>query len=59
VLRAVNLGDDADTTGAIYGQLAGAFTASKGSHRTGSSGWQCAKFIGETADALFVFFDGR
>jgi len=24
-LRAVNLGDDADTTGAIYGQLAGAF----------------------------------
>lgn len=25
VLRAVNLGDDADTTGAIYGQLAGAF----------------------------------
>ncbi len=25
VLRAVNLGNDADTTGAIYGQLAGAF----------------------------------
>ncbi|ALG69196.1 ADP-ribosylglycohydrolase family protein [Beggiatoa leptomitoformis] len=25
VLKAVNLGDDADTTGAIYGQLAGAF----------------------------------
>ncbi|MCY4110117.1 MAG: ADP-ribosylglycohydrolase family protein, partial [Chloroflexi bacterium] len=24
-LMAVNLGDDADTTGAIYGQLAGAF----------------------------------
>ncbi len=24
-LAAVNLGDDADTTGAIYGQLAGAF----------------------------------
>jgi ADP-ribosyl-[dinitrogen reductase] hydrolase len=24
-LNAVNLGDDADTTGAIYGQLAGAF----------------------------------
>ncbi len=24
-LRAVNLGDDADTTGAVYGQLAGAF----------------------------------
>ena len=25
VLRAVNLGDDADTTGAISGQLAGAY----------------------------------
>ena len=24
-LRAVNLGDDADTTGAIYGQIAGAY----------------------------------
>ena len=24
-LMAVNLGDDADTTGAVYGQLAGAF----------------------------------
>jgi ADP-ribosylglycohydrolase len=24
VLRAVNLGDDADTTGAVFGQLAGA-----------------------------------
>ncbi|MBX3023782.1 ADP-ribosylglycohydrolase family protein [bacterium] len=29
-LRAVNLGDDADTTGAIYGQLAGAFYARSG-----------------------------
>ena len=25
VLRVVNLGDDADTTGAIYGQIAGAY----------------------------------
>jgi ADP-ribosylglycohydrolase len=24
-LKAVNLGDDADTTGAVYGQLAGAY----------------------------------
>ena len=24
-LRAVNLGEDADTTGAVYGQLAGAY----------------------------------
>jgi ADP-ribosylglycohydrolase len=29
-LRAVNLGDDADTTGAVYGQLAGAFYGEEG-----------------------------
>ncbi|MBX9569639.1 MAG: ADP-ribosylglycohydrolase family protein [Candidatus Obscuribacterales bacterium] len=29
-VRAVNLGDDADTTGAIYGQLAGAFYGKSG-----------------------------
>lgn len=29
-LLAVNLGDDADTTGAVYGQLAGAYYGSKG-----------------------------
>ena len=29
-LLAVNLGDDADTTGAIYGQLAGAFYGESG-----------------------------
>ena len=29
-LLAVNLGDDADTTGAVYGQLAGAFYGEPG-----------------------------
>ena len=29
-LKAVNLGDDADTTGAIYGQIAGAYYGAKG-----------------------------
>jgi ADP-ribosyl-[dinitrogen reductase] hydrolase len=29
-LLAVNLGDDADTTGAVYGQLAGAYYGEKG-----------------------------
>jgi len=29
-LRVVNLGDDADTTGAVYGQLAGAFYGESG-----------------------------
>jgi ADP-ribosylglycohydrolase len=30
VLMAVNLGDDADTTGAVYGQLAGAYYGEQG-----------------------------
>ena len=41
VLRAVNLGDDADTTGAICGQLAGAFWGESripASLRTGLAG---------------------
>ncbi len=29
-LLAVNLGDDADTTGAVYGQLAGAYCGASG-----------------------------
>jgi ADP-ribosylglycohydrolase len=29
-LLAVNLGDDADTTGAVYGQLAGAYYGAQG-----------------------------
>lgn len=29
-LKAVNLGDDADTTGAVFGQIAGAFYGEKG-----------------------------
>ncbi|OPY30367.1 MAG: ADP-ribosylglycohydrolase [Methanobacterium sp. PtaU1.Bin242] len=29
-LKAVNLGDDADTTGAVYGQVAGAFYGEDG-----------------------------
>jgi ADP-ribosylglycohydrolase len=32
-LLAVNLGDDADTTGAVYGQLAGAFYGEDGNPR--------------------------
>jgi ADP-ribosylglycohydrolase len=33
-LEAVNLGDDADTTGAVYGQIAGAFYGAEGIPRT-------------------------
>ena len=40
-LLAVNLGDDADTTGAVYGQIAGAFYGEEGipeaGKRTGPS----------------------
>ena len=39
VLRAVNLGDDADTTGAICGQLAGAFWGESGIPESLRSGW--------------------
>jgi len=52
-LRAVNLGNDADTTGAIYGQLAGAFYGESEI----PPGWieklAMREFICEIADALF------
>ncbi len=41
VVRAMNLGDDADTTGAVCGQLAGAFFGESGipeEWRTGLAG---------------------
>ena len=54
VLLAVNLGDDADTTGAIYGQLAGAFY---GVHAIPES-WQAKltqrKLIESFADKLLL-----
>lgn len=51
-LAAVNLGEDADTTGAIYGQLAGAYYGVEAI----PSGWRaklaCADLIGDLADGL-------
>jgi ADP-ribosylglycohydrolase len=38
-LLAVNLGDDADTTGAVYGQLAGAYYGEPASPLSGASAW--------------------
>ena len=38
VLKAVNLGDDADTTGAVCGQLAGAYWGESGIPRSLKSG---------------------
>jgi ADP-ribosyl-[dinitrogen reductase] hydrolase len=54
-LRAVNLGDDAGTTGAIYGQLAGAFYG-----RSGIPGRWRVKLalqdrIEQFADQLYAF----
>ena len=37
-LRVVNLGDDADTTGAVYGQIAGAYTEPMQYPRSGGNG---------------------
>ena len=55
VLKAVNLGDDADTTGAIYGQLAGAYYG----HEAIPGHWRqrvaMAERILELADALLGF----
>ena len=42
-LRVVNLGDDADTTGAVYGQLRGHTTELKQSPLSGGNGWRCGR----------------
>jgi ADP-ribosyl-[dinitrogen reductase] hydrolase len=57
-LRAVNLGDDADTTGAIYGQLAGAFYGVNAVPEDWVGRLTMRDFIRETADALFDFSTG-
>jgi ADP-ribosyl-[dinitrogen reductase] hydrolase len=54
-LRAVNLGNDADTTGAIYGQLAGAFYSVEGIPKDWLERLAMRELIGESADALFDF----
>jgi ADP-ribosyl-[dinitrogen reductase] hydrolase len=54
-LLAVNLGNDADTTGAIYGQLAGAFYGVNAIPKDWIERVTMREFIGERADALFDF----
>ncbi|BDS06834.1 ADP-ribosylglycohydrolase [Oceaniferula spumae] len=53
-LKAVNLGDDADTTGAVYGQIAGAFYGKKGipKHWLKKLAWR--KKITRLADRLYL-----
>jgi ADP-ribosyl-[dinitrogen reductase] hydrolase len=52
-LRAVNLGNDADTTGAIYGQLAGAFYGVNAIPEDWIQRLAMRDFIAEKAEALF------
>src|SRR5580700_3330812 len=53
-LLAVNLGDDADTTGAIYGQIAGAFYGPEGIPPEWRVKLTMRDFIQEKADQLFA-----
>ena len=53
-LAAVNLGDDADTTGAIYGQLAGAYYGINAIPDSWRSKLVMSSRIIELADGLFV-----
>jgi ADP-ribosyl-[dinitrogen reductase] hydrolase len=52
-LRAVNLGNDADTTGAIYGQLAGAFYGVNAIPGDWVKRLIMRDFVSQSADALF------
>jgi len=52
-LAAVNLGDDADTTGAIYGQLAGAFYGEAGIPEEWRARLAFRELIESMADRLF------
>jgi ADP-ribosyl-[dinitrogen reductase] hydrolase len=57
-LLAVNLGDDADTTGAIYGQLAGAYYGESGIPGAWRARLIAVNQLIEMADTLFVLADG-
>ncbi len=52
-LLAVNLGDDADTTGAVYGQLAGAFYGASGIPQQWRTRLAHSSLIVSLADQLF------
>jgi ADP-ribosyl-[dinitrogen reductase] hydrolase len=54
ILRAVNLGDDADTTAAICGQLAGAYYGVEAIPRTWRKVLAMTDYIDQTARRLFA-----
>lgn len=53
-LAAVNLGDDADTTGAIYGQIAGAYYGARGIPEAWREKLALRSTIERLADGLFL-----
>jgi ADP-ribosyl-[dinitrogen reductase] hydrolase len=53
-LLAVNLGDDADTTGAVYGQLAGAYYGEQAIPREWCKRLAMVDLIGSLAERLFA-----
>ena len=53
VLRAVNLGDDADTTGAVCGQLAGAYWGESGIPREWLEGLAGRDMIDRALEGLW------
>ena len=57
-LKAVNLGDDADTTGAVYGQIAGAYYGEAGIPMEWRSRLALKQTIKQLADRLFGFASG-
>ena len=56
---AVNLGDDADTTAAVFGQLAGAFYGERGIPSTWRAKITLGEEIGELADRLLEAATGQ
>ena len=52
-LLAVNLGEDADTTGAVYGQLAGAFYGEDAIPASWRAKLSCLRLIEDLAEKLF------
>jgi ADP-ribosylglycohydrolase len=52
-LLAVNLGDDSDTVGAVYGQLAGAYYGIEGIPAKWLEGLSCVELIESAAERLF------
>jgi len=55
----VNLGNDADTTGAVYGQLAGAFYGLEGIPESWRNKIAYAEKVLSFSDQLFMFSKER